>query len=554
MAREFFLDALWAIALLGLAAPAGAQVDLDWGARYPGTPWAQSWAVDVAADPVDNVLVLAAKQGLSSKYDFEIATLKYSSTGELLWSRVFDGSTHFIDSPRRLGVDAAGNVYVTGWTYGRISDWDFVVLAYDPSGALLWKRTFDRGLIDGALDMVVDGSGYVYLTGHSQAQATGMDLLTVAYDPSGNLLWERRVDGPGGGDDHGLALELDGSGRILVTGSVALTGSGSAYATICYDLAGTTLWTRLYDASSGDDTPSDLALDGQGNVFVTGSCEESAGAGRFRGVTVAYDANGTQRWVRRHGGVSPAVTAASRIAADASGNLVLAGGGRGLRTLKLDGAGRLLWERVYPDEGWAWALALDAYGRAFVVGSGDSTGTGPGIAMCYDTQGNRLWSEVLGGSTPWSTSRGFTIDLDSMGRLLLAGEAKPMVGSSAGQCATLVYRPTCDVFIDVYCSAKTSSQGCTPSIALLDAPTRPRARAARSPPGTWSPARSACSCTARPAPWPGPSMAASCAWMAPCSATSLAPPAALARPALAPCTRTSTPTSPRAPTRAWSPA
>ena len=417
---------------------------------------------------MDNVLVLAARQGFSSQYDLEIVTLKYSSTGHLLWLRTFDGSTHAIDFPNRLGVDSAGNVYVTGLTYGRISDRDLVVLAYDPSGALLWKRIFDHGLSDGPRDMVVDSAGTVYLTGWSRSHASGMDILTLAYDASGNLLWERHVDGPGGGDDFGMALELDRTGRLVVTGSVGVTGSGSAFATTCYDLAGKVLWSRLYDPSTGDDAPSDLALDGQGNVFVTGSCEEFAGAARFRGVTVAYDASGNQRWVRRHGVSSP-VTAGSFIAADASGDLVLAGSGRGLRTLKLDGGGRLLWERVYSEEGWAWALALDASGRAFVVGSGKDNGTPPMIAMSYDTQGNRLWSEVLGGSVQWLSTYGFTLALDSREHLLLAGQVQ-VAGSYDARGTTLAYRPTCDASIEIYCTAKPSSQGCAPTIALLDAP------------------------------------------------------------------------------------
>jgi hypothetical protein len=429
MARTHFLGVSWAIALLGLAAPSGAQVELDWKARYAGygdCPLGAGTA-DIAIDAWGNVLVAA--HVCDAEYDWAFATIKYGPDGSRQWARRFDGSTHYRDLPRCLGVDAAGNVYVAGETFGRITDWDAVVLAYDPAGNLRWKRIFDRGLEDAIVDMVVDSSGNVYLTGRSEAQATGMDILTLAYDVSGNLLWERRFDGPGSGEDFGRALALDRSGRLIVTGLATVAGSGSAYATICYDLAGTELWSRLYDPSVGRDGANDVAVDGQGRVIVIGSVEEPAGSGHYRNATVSYDPLGNLRWARRHG-ASVTIFLAGRIAADPGGEVVVVGAG--------------------------WVIAGPALSRDWVT-------------LCYDAQGNQIWSERFGGASSLSDDAPQAIAIDPWGRAVVSGQVQPDYDVPV-QCTTVAYRPTCSASIQVYCTAKPSSQGCAPRIALLDAP------------------------------------------------------------------------------------
>ena len=58
---------------------------------------------------------------------------------------------------------SAGNVYVTGGTYGRISDWDLVVLAFDPSGVLLWERVHSEA--GWARALAPDAPGRAFVVG-----------------------------------------------------------------------------------------------------------------------------------------------------------------------------------------------------------------------------------------------------------------------------------------------------------------------------------------------------------------------------------------------------
>lgn len=71
---------------------------------------------------------------------------------------------------------------------------------------------------------------------------------------------------------------MDGSGKVVVTGSSNSGGLGYDYATVAYSSVGAALWTNRFDGPvDGDDWATGVVVDGSGNVFVTGS---SLGSGR----------------------------------------------------------------------------------------------------------------------------------------------------------------------------------------------------------------------------------------------------------------------------------
>lgn len=61
-------------------------------------------------------------------------------------------------------------------------------------------------------------------------------------------------------------------------------------------------WEGRYAAAgNGDDGPTGIAVDGGGNVYVTGFSE--GGSSGWDYATVKYDANGNEKWVSRYIGV-----------------------------------------------------------------------------------------------------------------------------------------------------------------------------------------------------------------------------------------------------------
>jgi Secretion system C-terminal sorting domain/Beta-propeller repeat len=69
--------------------------------------------------------------GLIEKWD--IATVKYSTSGAQQWVKRYDGPGHKSDVGNAAGVDLNGNVYVAGNSTGTSSGLDYVTIKYGPA-------------------------------------------------------------------------------------------------------------------------------------------------------------------------------------------------------------------------------------------------------------------------------------------------------------------------------------------------------------------------------------------------------------------------------------
>src|SRR5262245_13790685 len=111
--------------------------------------------------------------------------------------------------------------------------------------------------------------------------------------------WVARYNGPGNGEDNATAIAVDGKGNVYVTGSSQGSGTGYDFATTKYDSNGQEQWVVRYNGPANlDDFAKAAVVDSAGNVYVTGS---SAGAGSgLDCVTIKYESTGQEQWVARY--------------------------------------------------------------------------------------------------------------------------------------------------------------------------------------------------------------------------------------------------------------
>ncbi|MBI2906178.1 MAG: SBBP repeat-containing protein [Chloroflexi bacterium] len=411
-------------------ATASTFVTEAWVARYSG-PAGNSGAYALAVDGQGNVYVTGPSLGDGTGLDY--ATIKYDPNGNQLWVARYNGPGNGDDIGWNLAVDGLGNVYVTGWSEGDGTGTDYATIKYDPNGNQLWVARYhgpgDSG--DLAQALAVDGLGNVYVTGYSVDGYS--DYATIKYDPNGNQLWVARYNGPGNSGDYATGLAVDALGNVYVTGySVGLV-SGSDYATIKYDPSGVQLWVARYNGpGDSGDLAQALAVDGQGNVYVTGQ-SDGAGTGSDY-ATIKYDANGNQLWVARYNGPGNGDDIGTGLAVDGQGNVYVTGnsvdgysGYSDYATIKYDPNGNQLWVARYNGPGNGddlvehQHLAVDALGNVYVTGTSDGAGTGFDCATIkYDTNGNQMWVARYNG--PGSGYDGATsLVVDGQGNVYVTG-------------------------------------------------------------------------------------------------------------------------------------
>ncbi len=318
--------------------------DSAWVRGYNGPGNGNDYASGIAVDGSGNVYVTGKSWGSGMSYKstiaasglylyYDYATIKYYPNGDTAWVRRYNGYGSNEDVATAIAVDGSGNVYVTGESHGSVTGGDYATIKYYPSGDTAWVRRYNGSGSneDIATAIAVDGNGNVYVTGQSYGSGTGEDYATIKYYPSGDTAWVKRYNGFGNNGDVATAIAVDGSGNVYVTGQSYGSGTGEDYATIKYYPGGDTVWVRRYNGSeNGNDKASDISVDDSGKVYITGTTDYGSGFDDF--ATISYYPDGDTAWVRRYNGPDNGRDLPSAIIADASNNVYLTGMSEGIGT------------------------------------------------------------------------------------------------------------------------------------------------------------------------------------------------------------------------------
>lgn len=352
-----------------------AQVARSWAVQYerldaPGSGCGSSFLNSggatangrhsLTADAAGNAYFTGST---SSGDTLDILTVKYNSQGVVQWAVQYDGGS--TDCGDAVAVDASGNVYVVGqsWTDAGFGEQGYIrVIKYNASGVEQWATWYVSGVLNGGFALAVDGSGNVYVAGEHYSSTDDLHrMMTLKLNTAGAIQWVRGANqGYDYEESSAYDLALDGSGNVYVTGLLFKPGEfdGFDYMTVKYSPSGATLWNRAYSTGGyGFEAAHDVAVDGSGNVHVAGTS----------GV-VRYDsASGTQQWVGPFDGVARAMINV--------GGFVYATGmsGSDIVTARYDGTGTRLWSASYNLGGTEEAHALRLVGNSIYVAGRSNT-------------------------------------------------------------------------------------------------------------------------------------------------------------------------------------
>lgn len=302
--------------------------DTLWWKTKNGTAKGDDEALTTGVDASGNVFVAGYSDEGVHRNDIRI--IKYDPNGTVLWDTLWNSPTSLDDVPVDLKIDGSGNCIIGGVVKPDTASGsrDYITLKYDPNGVLLWSQQYSNPAVTSGKDeltgLTLDTIGDVYVTGRS-FNGVNDDFVTIKYNRTlGTQSWLRTYNA--GKNDRAKAIITDHAGNIIVTGE-SDNGSNYDFRTVKYDNTGNFIWTKFYNGPSNqDDIPAAIAVDESDNVIVTGVNDVDLGPNiNFDFQTVKYSSDGTPQWAIRTGNVVPQDDIPNSIAVDGSGNIFITG-------------------------------------------------------------------------------------------------------------------------------------------------------------------------------------------------------------------------------------
>ncbi len=240
---------------------------------------------------------------------------KMDTAGEFIWTKNFSGN--LLSHGVSIDVDPLGNVYTCGNFKGTIDfdpgpdtlnltstgTRDIFITKFNSEGTLVWLRSMAGNALDAANCINVNDEGEVYLTGRFSKEldlnpGPGIQMDTswhignswrsnafiLKLNTDGDFVWADKLEGNG---THIASMKLDEDDNIYAVGgfydsidfdlgpsnNITVTDKGAGFVGK-WDSNGEFDWARLF---TGTDhiLPSSLTLDNMGNIYTTGSFNDT---------------------------------------------------------------------------------------------------------------------------------------------------------------------------------------------------------------------------------------------------------------------------------------
>jgi uncharacterized delta-60 repeat protein len=288
------IDALNNIYVTGRSYGAGTDQDMVlvkydnngnqmWVQRYNGPANSTDISRSAAVDGSGNIFICGSSVGTGTGSDFTI--IKYDPLGVEQWVKRINGTANAWDAAEIIKTDLSGNIYAAGYIIN--ANYDYFTVKYNTSGVLLWSQTYN-GTGSGndlAHSLDVDSDGNVFIGGQSTGLGGNYDFALIKYNSAGVQQWVRTFNGPANGSDEAYSVVLDPYGDVLIGGGSASVLNGMDFVLIKYNSMGSQQWIKTYNGTgNGNDYIRSVSIDNS-NIFVTG---ESMGSSNLDFTTIKY--------------------------------------------------------------------------------------------------------------------------------------------------------------------------------------------------------------------------------------------------------------------------
>ncbi|UCG43984.1 MAG: hypothetical protein JSU73_05065 [candidate division WOR-3 bacterium] len=298
-----------------------------------------------------------------------VAVLRLLADGTIADTVRYSHPSHVYDSPIDLQLTAEDNCLVACRSKSSAANDDCALLSLDSAGTLTWVARYDfLGFPNNVSALAIDSVGNSYLAGMAVYLWRTVASI-VKFDPSGDTVWTRTFEGYQETAEF-LNVEVGCDGVYAVG---YLSFGTPRILTVKYTWDGDTIWSR--ERVTG--VPRATAvLDTVGIVHCSVDDDSTT---RDDIKTMLYRIDGTKDWTRRFDGTAHADDAPTDIAVGPNGRVCVSG---------------------YV---WQSDTRLDC------------------ATLCYEVNGDQLWSATYAGDGGEDTDIGSALAVDTLGNVAVAG-------------------------------------------------------------------------------------------------------------------------------------
>lgn len=323
-----------------------------------------------------------------------------------------------------MAQDTGGNVYLTGFTHSFVPRaFDVFIVKLNPSGSVLWQRTWGGPYDDFAYLVATDSSSNVYVIGQTNivstnrsANYTPPQLFLIKFNSTGQLQWQKTWGGTM--DRFPSAITVDKDQNIIASAayisSISNTGQVNGGLIVAkFNPSGGIIWSSLWRPLGS--YPTKIVTDAAGSIYVSTSYAQ------LLKLTTA----GVLLWQTQWG--NSVIPWFASVAVDSVGNSYLTGGENVnynlsltynvALILKINPSGQLVWQRTWGrqyDFTNGHDLEVDSTGKIYLTGEIVDGGVSA-FLLKLSTTGDILWQRT------WTSSIGYGIAMTSTVNVEVAG-------------------------------------------------------------------------------------------------------------------------------------
>lgn len=280
-----------------------------------------------------------------------------------------------------------------------------------------------------------DGSVYVY--GYINISwGDGEDYMFLAkLDSAGTVVWQKALRESSSDADRGVSVTTAPDGSVYACGLTFPNNYSQCGSVAKFNPSGDLQWYKLYNGSSNVSFNS-MSVAPDGSVYIGGMID-------FFPLFMKINSNGERQWQKEGGSYNDYGYNISSVAAAPDGSMyacVDVEFGPGIRILKFNSSGTLLWQKAWKDPEYYSKykcnyIAVAPDGSVYACGAGqvdESTNTWKALIIKLNSSGEFQWKKIIHTDT-FSSAESFVIAQD--GSIYICGRTELLLyGSKYRRC------------------------------------------------------------------------------------------------------------------------